>query len=172
MTKKLNQKFYADLEKRLSTAVTEGDVGDIVEFSLGATDTSGDVARFDFSFEITIPVETAVNVFENYQAYDDGEYWEENNAETDLEVTGLTSETESAVIYVNFETGEVSFPGSKPAKFSEISNIEIIASEADLSMIDNDQVSEVSDWDEAYLEKTIVQPFKYHIDKDEMFEER
>lgn len=166
MDYKLNQKVMQQVESKILEHY-EGDAS-IIEYDDSPYDVNDDILFYGYSVELNANVISTIIV--------SGEQLDVDRFDRDSEynigciVTGTTKTSESALISVNATTGEIIVQQIKPAKFSDVADIEIDDRDG-LDDIDYymDEVKDQGNWDEDYINDLTIKQFNFSMNPEELF---
>lgn len=166
MSYRLNQKVMQQVELKMLEH-TESDVS-IVEYDDEPYDAKDEIYFYGYAVDLdanvtsTITVSGAqrdVDVFDSDTDYNIG-----------CIVRGTTHNSESASIEVNAITGEIIVHQIKPAKFSEIADIEIDDKDGlDDIVYYEDEIKDPDNWDEDYIDDLVVEQFSFTMEPEQLF---
>lgn len=163
---KLNQRVINEIEKGICD---QGFDAEIVEAELTPYESYGAKAAYPISIEYDANVISNITYQGERRDVDD---WDETDYQIDLIVKGVTHESESATIVVDYEQCEVTLLAVKGAKFDYDSDVTIENSHG-FEYVDEyiEEIEDPSNWDEEYINELNIKEFTIPIDPDVLFEE-
>lgn len=165
---KLSKKTIQAIELKIVSQLN--DDATIVEYESEPLEEKGEILYYGYSLDLSTTIDSTIEI--SGEQLDVDHFAQDQNYTVSCNVTGYTKESESAVIAVNKQTGEIIINAIKPAPFSDISSFEIndAGSLEDASLY-IDELKDQDNWDNDYKNDLALKQTSLIVDPSTLFDD-
>lgn len=168
MMYRINEKTMKAVELKIVSQLSAD--ATIIEYDREPLDENGDILYYGYSIDLNTRVDSTIEV--PGEQLDVDHFAKAQDYTVECDVSGTTRESESAIIAVNKNTGEIIIKEIKPAPFTDIANFEIEdAGSLEEASFYIDELKDESNWNDDYKDDLVVKQTSLHVDPATLFED-
>ena len=165
MSQRISPKVMKELENKINEKIKNAS---IVEYDDEPLNQNENMLCYGYSLDLEASVEAKVDV--QGAQLDVDQFEEDTPYYVECVAKGTTRNSESALILINAETGEITVKQIKSAPFTEIAEFDIINTNGldDVNFYE-EELQEQSNWNKDYLEELTLDQFSFHVEPSILF---
>lgn len=165
MGQRINPKVMKELENKINEKTENAS---ILEYDDEPLDQNENILCYGYSLDLETNIEAKVDV--QGAQLDVDQFEEDTPYYVECVAKGTTRNSESALILINAETGEIIVKQIKSAPFTEIAEFDIINTNGlDDANFYEEELQEQSNWNKDYLEELTLDQFSFHVEPSILF---